>query len=141
MKRDGHKILTNTQAKSADSALPTFLARPDGAPVYHGFPLIPETMTDGWCLGAITHFEYPEGCVAGDAFVMAPDGSRAGLVWDVGSRPLAQIMAPDEGRWGVYQVSFPKAVHTRDDLVFCFRAILPELKAAHEKAFRVAKPK
>lgn len=138
MKRDGHRILTDPDAKSADASLPAFLARPEGAPVYHGFPLIPESMTDGWCLGAISHFEYPEGCVAGDAFVVAPDGSRAGLVWDVRNGPLEQILAPDQGRWGVFQVYFPRAVRTRDDFVACFRAILPELKAAYEKARRAA---
>ena len=78
-------LLLDEQKVSSSSELPAFLSRPEGAPVYHGFVLVEETRTDGWCFGAITAFEEPEGCKAGDGFVVAPDGSRAGLVWEVGA--------------------------------------------------------
>ncbi len=81
-------------------------------------------MTDGWCFGTITEYAAPDGCDSGDAFVVAPDGSRAGLVWDVGKGEPQEIRAPDDTRWGVYQVWFPRVVRTTDDLVTCFRAIL-----------------
>ena len=127
----GRKILTDPSAQSEDPSLPGFLSKPEGAPVYHGFPVVGETMTDGWCFGAITDFSDPDGCSGGDAFVVAPDGSRAGLIWEVGDGPPQQVLPPDEERWGVYSVWFPKTVRNVDDLVHCFRTVLPSLQAIH----------
>ena len=120
-------------AKSANPTLPAFLSRPEGAPVYHGFSLIEETRTDGWCFGAITEYADPDGCEGGDGFVVAPDGSRAGLVWEVGTQEMEEVLAPDEGRWGVYAVWFPRAVRTVDDLAFNFRHVLPELQKKYKE--------
>jgi len=130
---DGKAIRTDPGAPSADPALPAFLARPAGAPVYHGFPVVEETRTDGWCYGAITDFEDPNGCETGDGFVVAPDGSRAGLVWTVGSFPTETVCDPDPERWGVYAVAFARAVCNVADLVACFRDVLPELRAIHAR--------
>jgi hypothetical protein len=130
---DGKPILTDPDAESADPALPALLARPKGAPLYHGFPLIEETRTDGGCYGAITAFEDPAGCGGGDGFVVAPDGSRAGRVWSVGAFPTKVYSGPEPERWGVYYIAFPRAIRTVDDLVGCFRAVLPELKALYAK--------
>jgi hypothetical protein len=120
-------------AESASPELPAFLSRPEGAPVYHGFGLVEETRTDGWCFGAITEFEDPNGCESGDGFVVAPDGSRAGIVWEVGTQAMQEVLPPDDGRWGVYAVWFPRVVKTVDDLVFNFRHVLPELKKKYEE--------
>ena len=109
------------------------ISPPRGA-VYHGFVIVPQTYTDGWCLGTMTEFEDPDGCDGGDAFVVAPDGSRAGLVWEVGTEPLQEILPPDAQGWGVYAVSFPHVIRTVDDLVAAFRAVLPQLKAKYAMA-------
>ena len=130
---DGLPMRLDPEAVSADPTLPAFLAKPAGAPVYHGFPLIKETRTDGWCYGAITGFEDPEGCEAGDGFVVAPDGSRAGLVWSAGEFETQQICEPTAARWGVYEIAFPRRVRNVTDLVVCFRTVLPQLKAPHAK--------
>ena len=130
---DGEPILTDAKAESADPKLPAFLARPAGAPVYHGFPIIEETGTEGWRYGAITSFTKPGGCEAGDGFVVAPDGTRAGLVWSVGRFPTTEVCAPTPDRWGVYSIAFPHRVSNVADLVECFRAVLPELKALHAR--------
>ena len=130
---DGLPIRVDPEAESADSRLPAFLARPEGAPVYHGFPLILETSTDGWCYGAITAFEDPKGCEAGDGFVVAPDGSRAGLVWSVGSFPTEVVCEPTPDRWGVYSIAFPRTTRSIDDMIICFKHVLPELKAIHAR--------
>ena len=126
-------ILTDPEAASSNPSLPAFLARPEGAPVYHGFPLVDETRTDGWCYGAITAYEQEAGCKEGDGFVVAPDGSRAGLVWSVGSFATEVVCDPTPGRWGVYAIAFPHPIHNVDDLVDCFQAVLPELKRIHAK--------
>jgi hypothetical protein len=134
---DSRKLILDGAAQSADESLPAFLSRPAGAPVYHGFPLVEETRTEGWCYGAITEYDnstaYPDGCDSGDGFVEAPDGSRAGLVWSTGEYPMSEICAPSEGRWGVYAVAFPKPIKNVEDLVDCFRAVLPDLRAAHAR--------
>lgn len=120
-------------AVSADSELPAFLARPEGAPVYHGFPIVSKTITDGWCLGAITEYEDPAGCDSGDAYVAAPDGSRSGLVWDVGDGQLTEICPPDETRWGIYQIWFRKPIRTTEDMVVSFREVLPQLQKVYDR--------
>ena len=134
----GKTILQDPNAESSDPSKPAFLARPEEAPVYYGFPLVEETRTDGWCFGAITAFEDPDGCDYGDGFVVAPDGSRAGLVWEVGEAPVCEVCAPDDSRWGVYALSFPKVVRKVEDLVECFRSVLPELKRIHHEITRGA---
>jgi hypothetical protein len=127
----GKPLLVDQDAESAEVGLAAFLARPSGAPVYYGFPLVEETRTEGWCFGAITEFAEPEGCDCGDGFVEAPDGSRAGLIWSVGSFPIEQTLAPTADRWGVWAVPFPKPIRDISDLVACFRYLLPELKRLH----------
>ena len=66
---DGKKIRYDLKAASADASLPGFIARPPGTPVYHGFSIVPETMTDGWAYGAITEFETSAPQTEGDGFV------------------------------------------------------------------------
>lgn len=124
-------VLLDETAASADPALPAFLARPADAPVYYGFPLVEETETDGWRFGAITGFDDPDGCEWGDGFVVAPDGSRAGIVWEYckgEAQGIYEIMPVEPGRWGVWGLQFPRLVRTIDDLVFNFRHVLPQLQ-------------
>lgn len=58
---------------------------------------------------AITELADPEGCEAGDAFVVAPDGSRAGIVWDV---------------------------RTTEDFAREVHAALPRLREIHDRVMR-----
>jgi hypothetical protein len=125
----GKPLRLDANAASASPDLPAFLSRPADAPVYHGFMIVPETWTDGWVFGTISEYADPNGCEWGDAFVVAPDGSRAGIMWSVGERKTSIVCPPDAQRWGVYGVGFPKMVRTTADFVECCRAVLPELKA------------
>ena len=124
---NGKKIRYDPRAASADPSRPGFIARPLGAPAYHGFLLVPETETDGWVFGAITDFKTSEPQTEGDGFVVAPDGARAGIVWATDTPEFYEIMPPDEERWGVYGVRFPRPVCSVDDVAFNFRAVLPRL--------------
>jgi hypothetical protein len=133
MNDSGKPLRLDPKARSANPAHPAFVARPPGASVYHGFPLIEATNTDGWVYGAITDFEAPEGAEAGDGYVQAPDGRRAGLVWEFGEGEFAEILPPDKDRWGVYAVWFPKPVHSVSDLTDCFRHVLPALRKVHAR--------
>jgi hypothetical protein len=129
----GHPLRLDTDAKSADPSLPSFIGRPEGAPVYNGFPLVRESETDGWTYGAITDYNTEEPETEGDGYVVAPDGSRAGIVWSTDSPEFYDIMPPDASRWGVYGVRFPRPVGSMEDLVFNFRAVLPKLKGKYNE--------
>jgi hypothetical protein len=52
----GRQVEIDGKAGSADPSLPAFIARPDGAPVYHGFQILDEVEVDGFRLGMISGF-------------------------------------------------------------------------------------
>lgn len=103
--------------------------------LYGQFSLIPETNIDGWCYGAITEFEDPRGCTDGDGFVQAPDGSRAGLVFDYkkNSRIKVRVIDTQNYGWGLYQVYFPKPIRTVSDLRDCIADVLPALQKRYKQ--------
>ena len=127
----GRRLKLDPRAKSAREGEPAFVARPADAPIYHGFPLVEATRTDGWSYGAITEHQDPDGTEDGDGFVEAQDGTRAGLAWSVGDYPTRRIVKPTPDRWGVYAVACPEPIRTEADLVAAFRRLLPELQAIH----------
>jgi hypothetical protein len=133
-------MMLDPDAESASGELPAFLARPPGAPVYHGFPLIDGAEVDGWQLGMITGFAAgPDS--GGDGYVVAPDGRRAGLVWESEtSEPyIEQVMAPEEGRWGVWAIGLPSPLRSEADARAYLAAALPLLRPKWE-ATRVGRP-
>jgi hypothetical protein len=120
-------LATDAGAESADPELPAFLARPADAPVYHGFPVL-DVEVEGFRLGMISDF-LAEPTDYGDAFVVAPDGSRAGLVWATGEETyVRQVLAPDAGRWGVWAVSQPLPMTTPEQARAYLAALVPELR-------------
>jgi hypothetical protein len=124
----GRPIAIDATAKSASPTKPAFIARPEGAPVYHGFVILDDVAADGFTLGKITDWE-AEHCDEGDAFVIAPDGSRAGLVWEVSDAPYFQEVMPVETRrWGVWGVSLRLPMNSRENARRNLESILPELK-------------
>jgi len=70
----GRPLAIDPGAPSASATQPAFVARPKGAPVYHGFVVLEDVNVDGFTLGAITDFE-SEPTDTGDASVIAPDGT------------------------------------------------------------------
>ena len=130
-----YRLLLDETADSAQANLPAFLARPEGAPPYYGFLLIEETNIDGWRFGAITEFlepDTPDGYESGDGFVEAPDGSRAGIVWQIGPLEVEEILPPDD-RWGVWSVNFPRSIRGMADLQFNFSQVLPLLQEKYRQ--------
>ena len=76
-------------AESASQTESAFIAMPADAPVYHGFQILSDVVVEGFTFGKISDFE-GESCTEGDAFVVAPDNSRAGLVWEVSESSYSQ---------------------------------------------------
>src|SRR5215470_11094928 len=99
-KPKGRPVAVDPKAESAEAGLPAFIAKPVGAPVYHGFVILDDVVVEGFSLGTITDFE-AEPTDYGDGFVVAPDGSRCGLVWEVHQEPQFREVCPHEpDRWG-----------------------------------------
>jgi hypothetical protein len=130
-------MVLDPDAEFTDPAKPPSAAAPQGAKPYHGHPLLEETRIEGWCLGAVSDPFEPdcdEGCTIGDAFVEAPDGSRAGLLWTLDESPkFGVLMEPDGGRWGVFHFTVLKPIANVADLREAFAAMLPALKGLYEQ--------
>ena len=130
-KRDlpkGRPLAVDLAARSSSKTEPAFIARPAGAPVYHGFQVLSDVVVDGFTFGKITDFE-AEPANAGDAFVIAPDASRAGLIWEVSDqRQFREVASVDLGRWGVWAVSFPHPMTSRENVRKNLASVLPDLK-------------
>jgi hypothetical protein len=124
----GRPLAIDATARSASPTEPAFIARPEDAPVYHGFVILEDVAVDGFTLGKITDWE-SEPSETGDAFVIAPDGSRAGLVWEACDPPYFQEVSPIESdRWGVWGVGFRLPMNSRENARRNLESILPELK-------------
>jgi hypothetical protein len=129
----GLPLAIDNKATSGSATEPAFVARPEGAPVYHGFVVLEDVNVDGFTLGTITDFE-AEPSDTGDAFVIAPDGSRGGLVWEVSPKGyIEEVCAFDPNRWGVWAVSFPYPMKDRDNARKNLAAVLPDLKDRWEE--------
>jgi hypothetical protein len=128
----GQTIAVDPNAVAADPKAPAFVARPTGAPVYYGFVVLPDVSADGFTLGKITDFE-SESSDSGDAFVIAPDDSRCGLVWEISKEEYFQEVCPlEESRWGVWAVSFPHPMNNRENARRNLEALLPKLRPRWE---------
>lgn len=129
---NGQPLAIDPNAISVSPDKPAFLAPPNDAPVYHGFQVLDDVSVEGFTLGKITDFE-AQASDYGDAFVIAPDGSRGGLVWE-GSDAFTfqEVCAPDPERWGVWAVSFPYPMTTRENARRNLESIAPRLKQAWE---------
>ena len=124
----GKPLAFDPSAASASQTEPGFLARPAGTLVYHGFQILSDVSVEGFTFGKITDFE-AEPCDEGDAFVIAPDNSRAGLVWKVSSKSdIHEILPLEPGRWGVWSISFPNAMTSHENVRRNLESILPELR-------------
>jgi hypothetical protein len=130
----GLPLRTDQQAESADPTKPAFLARPAGTPVYHGFPVLEDVEVDGFKLGMITDWEV-EASEWGDAFLVAADDSRCGLIWEFTSKPYVSDeprVPADETCWGVWNVGFPQPMDSRANARLNVSYVLGELRPRWE---------
>jgi hypothetical protein len=103
-------------------------------PVYHGFPVLDSSEVDGFRFGMITDF-ITDPNTTGDAFVVAPDGARAGLVWESEAQEpyFHEVLRPDSQRWGVWGVGLPLPLRNEEDARQYLWALLPELRPRWER--------
>jgi hypothetical protein len=96
------------------------------------FPVLEDVNVDGFRLGMITDWEASPSAV-GDAFVVAPDNSRAGLNWEVAAVPyVSECLAPEPDRWGVWNVGFTRPMLSRDAARANLVEVLPTLRVIWE---------
>lgn len=130
-------MILDSTAHSINPGKPAFMAPPPGEKAYYGFPLVKETSTDGFTMGVVTDYlemDSPDGCTIGDAFVEGPDGTRAGIIWEVGqTRLFSTVVEPDKHRWGVYHFFVPEAVRSLEDFRHNFLVILPKIKRLYQQ--------
>jgi hypothetical protein len=129
----GRPLRIDPDAESAVPGEPAFAARPARAPVYHGFVVLDDVEVDGFRLGMITDWE-SEPADRGDAFVVAPDDSRAGLDWEVwpGARRIERVCEFSSDRWGVWYVAFPYPMDSRANARRNLAHVLPDLRLRWE---------
>lgn len=133
----GRPLALDPLAESGSQTEPAFIAGPAGAPVYHGFQVLSDVVVGGFTFGKITDFDV-ETCDKGDAFVIAPDNSRAGLVWEISEKYyFLEICAPEAERWGVWGVSIPNAMTSHENVRKNLESILPDLKKRWEEWRRI----
>jgi hypothetical protein len=129
----GLPLALDPQAKSASSTEPAFIARPNGAPVYYGFKVLEDVVVEGFTFGTITDFEL-EPADEGDAFVIAPDGSRAGIVWQISPESnFEQIIPFEANRWGVYSVAFAHPMRNREGARLNLKSLVSQLRTKWEE--------
>ena len=65
----------------------------------------------------------------GDAWVKAPDGSMATLIWQTGEPSYFQdTIEPNETRWGTYTVQLPLPMTNDAEAGLYLAALLPDLR-------------
>jgi hypothetical protein len=87
--------------------------------------IYPSASVDGFELGMWVSYDD-----CGDAWVKAPDGRIAGLIWETGEPASFNVVAePDEQRWGTYAVRVALPMTNDQEAGHYLSALLPELKA------------
>jgi len=132
----GLPLASDPDAESTDRALPAFVARPAGAPAYHGFPVLEDVEVDGFTLGLISDSLSTQSSW-GDAFVVAPDGRRAGLVWEAGQdRRFESLVPADADRWGVFSVATDHTPISNADARLFLAELVPRLRVEWERSLK-----
>mgnify|MGYP000011633455 CR=1 FL=1 len=95
----------------------------------YGRARLPQASVDGFDIGMFV--SYTE---CGDAWVRAPDGGTASLIWETGEpRYFRESIPPDPaGRWGTYAVQQPLPMTTDTEAAEYLRALLPDLRPRWE---------
>jgi hypothetical protein len=84
----------------------------------------PGAAVDGITLGMFASYDD-----CGDAWVRAPDGGIATLIWEAGEPEYFKVVIEPEqgGRWGTYAVQLPLPLLDDSDAAVYLSHLLPEL--------------
>lgn len=86
-------------------------------------PVYPTAQAEGFELGMFVSYDE-----CGDAWVRAPGGGIAGLIWATGSPEYFRVVIePDTARWGTFAVQLDLPMTTDAEAEAYLRALLPRL--------------
>jgi hypothetical protein len=86
--------------------------------------LYPSASVDGFELGMFVASDE-----RGDAWIKAPDGSIATLIWQTGEPSYFTVsIEPNETRWGTFTVQLPLPLTNDDEAGSYLAGLLPELR-------------
>lgn len=96
----------------------------------------PSGEVDGFKIGMFVSYD-----TCGDAWVQAPDGGVATLIWETGEPDYFKVTIPPDrhGRWGTYAVQLALPLTTDTEAATYLGALLPELRPRWE-AWRADRP-
>lgn len=84
----------------------------------------PSAQVDGFEMGMFVSYGD-----CGDAWVKAPDGAVATLIWETGEPPYFEVsIEPNEARWGTYAVQLPLPLTSNGEAAAYLAALLPDLR-------------
>lgn len=103
-------------------------------PPYESYPPIEETAWEGFIYGAVTPIGQEP--TRGAGYLQGPDGSRAGLQWELSADGpyIMRIEKPGEHQWGTYRLGFSHPVRTVADLNTNLAELLPKLRILYQRA-------
>lgn len=88
----------------------------------------PSAVVDGFELRMFVSYDE-----CGDAWVKAPDGRIASLVWETGDPSYFRVvLEPDARRWVTYAVQLPVPLTNDEQAARYLAALLPELRPRWE---------
>ena len=124
----GTPLALDPDAESSDPGEPAFFARPSWAPVYHGFPILEDVEFFEFRLGMIADF-LSAPITSGDAFIVAPDNSRAGIIWEaeVEEAYFEEVIPAESDRWGVFAIGTEHSLTTVEDAQLFLEGIVHTL--------------
>ena len=86
--------------------------------------IYPSATVDGFELGMFVSYDD-----CGDAWVKAPDGSVATLIWETGEPAYFKVsIESDENRWGTYAVQQPMPLTNDAEAAAYLAVLLPDLR-------------
>ena len=110
------------------------MSPPDGAPAYYGFPLLSGIECDRFKLGVITDFTLESDVLEGDLYIVAPDGSRAGIVPVTGpGKRYGEYEPATAAKWGVWQFEFSRPLRTIEDAQWALDQMVHVLRPEWER--------
>lgn len=102
---------------------------------YFGSSVVPGVDVDGWRLGLYTgpDLDSDDPVDAGDAYLVAPDGRRCGIVWSIQQPTFFVILLGDQGdRFGVFEVACEHGPTTTPEARLFVRDLLPHVRPLWE---------
>lgn len=104
--------------------------------IYFEIPVLPGVELEGWRLGLYTN-SIDVDATAGDAYLVAPDGRRCGLVWRIAQPSwFVSLIGPNEHRFGTFEVACAHGPTSTHEARRFIAELLPDVRREWERSGR-----